>query len=116
MPPSEEQTYPNPELLAARSGDFNSPTDYRAKHGATARTFAGVICGMIAGALIPSALASGCLFYFPDDKQKAVAWIFLWGEPWAIRVVASWASAVGAGFITGIIARRRGRLLAAIAA
>lgn len=87
-----------------------------AKHRSASRAFAAVICGIIAGALIPSALASGCLFYFPDERQKAVGWIFLWGEHWAIRVAASWASAAGAGFITGIIARRRGRLLAAVAA
>lgn len=116
MPPSEDQSSLNPELFAPRSDDLNSPTAYRAKHGATARAFAGVICGIIAGALIPSALASGCLSYFPEERQRAAGWIFLWGEHWAIRVVASWASAAGAGFITGIIARRRGRLLAAIAA
>jgi len=113
MHPSENQSL---ELFAPNSDDLNPCNEYSAKHGATSRVFAAVICGIIAGALIPSALASGCLFYFPDERQRAAAWIFLWGEHWAIRVVASCASAAGAGFITGIIARKRGRLLAAIAA
>src|SRR5689334_21845455 len=112
MSPSEERSLVSPQLFASLSADLNSSSSYKEKHGPISRAFAGIICGIIAGALIPSALASGCLFYFPDERQTASGWIFLWGEHWAIRAAASWLSAVGAGFITGIIARRRGRLLA----
>lgn len=91
-------------------------TTHVAKHGSTSRAFAAILCGVIAGLLIPGALANGCLSYFPEERRSGASWIFLWGEHWAIRVFASWASAVGAGFIAGVVARQRGRLWAGIAA
>lgn len=116
MNPSEEQ-------LPAERGEnasellFDEPTTtVVAKHGYTSRAFAAVICGVLAGMLIPGALASGCLFYFPDERHSSASWLFLWGEHWAIRVAASWASAIGAGFIAGMVARQRGRIWAGIAA
>ncbi len=87
-----------------------------AKHGPTSRAFAAVICGVLGGMLIPSALANGCLFYFPDERHSGTPWLFRWGEHWALRVFASWASAFGAGFIAGVVARQRGRIWAGVAA
>jgi len=116
MNPSEEQLPVEHDENATELLFEEPTTTIVAKHGSTSRAFAGVICGIIAGVLIPGALANGCRFYFPEEMQAGTAWTFLWGEHWAIRVVASWASAAGAGFITGIIARRKGRLLAGIAA
>src|SRR6266496_2936994 len=87
-----------------------------AKHGSISRAFAGVICGVVAGMLIPGALASGCLFYFPEEKHADATWLFLWGEHWAIRVFASWVSAIGAGFVAGLVARQRGQIWAGVAA
>src|SRR5438128_2201294 len=73
----------------------DEPTkDKIARHGPTSRAFAAVICGVAAGMLIPGALASGCLFYFPEERNSGTPWLFLWGEHWAIRVLASWASAI----------------------
>ncbi len=96
---------------------FDQPTTtVVAKHGPTARAFAAVICGVLAGMLIPGALANGCLFYFPEERHSGAPWLFFWGEHWAIRVLASWASAIGAGFIAGMVARQRGRIWAAVAA
>ena len=66
--------------------------------------------------LIPGALANGCSFYFPEERQSGNTWLFLWREHWAIRVLASWASASGAGFIAGMVARQRGKVWAGIAA
>jgi hypothetical protein len=66
--------------------------------------------------LIPGALANGCLFYFPEERHAGAAWLFLWGEHWAIRVLASWISAIGAGFIAGMVARQRGQVWAGITA
>src|SRR6266704_1339635 len=43
-----------------------------AKHGSISRAFAGVICGVVAGMLIPGALANGCLFYFPEERHANV--------------------------------------------
>jgi hypothetical protein len=86
------------------------------KHGPVSRAFAAVICGVVAGMLISGALANGCMVYFSEERYSGAAWLFLWGEHWAIRVLASWASAIGAGFIAGMVARQRGQIWAGIAA
>src|SRR5260221_11671004 len=99
-------------LGAAELLDDQPTTAGVAKHGRTSRAFAAVICGVLAGMLIPGALANGCLLYFPDETHSGTIWLFLWGEHWAIRVLASWASAISAGFIAGMVARQGGRIWA----
>lgn len=116
MDPSEEQSPAKGDENAPLFSSEQPTRKAVAKHGSTSRAFAAVICGIIAGILIPSALANGCLFYFPEERHAGATWSFLWGEHWAIRVLASWSSAIGAGFIAGIIARRRGKLWAGVAA
>jgi hypothetical protein len=86
------------------------------RHGPGSRAVAAVVCGILAGMLISGALANGCSFYFPEERHAGTTWLFLWGEHWAIRVLASWASAYGAGFVAGIVARQRGKVWAGIAA
>jgi hypothetical protein len=116
MNPSDEQFPLDREEGSIELLSDKSTTTDGAKHGLTSRAFATIICGVVAGMLIPGALANGCLFYFPEGRHSGTSWLFLWGEHWAIRVLASWASAVGAGFIAGMIARQRGRIWAGIAA
>src|SRR5882762_9868789 len=79
------------------------------------RGFGAVVCGIIAGALIPGALQVGCSWHFPDERYSGTWGLFLWGEHWALRAVASWAAAGCAGFIAGAVARRQGAVLGAIA-
>jgi hypothetical protein len=56
---------------------FDQPTTtIVANHGPTSRAFAAVICGVLAGMLIPSALANGCSFYFPEEKYVGTPWVF----------------------------------------
>ena len=86
------------------------------RHGPVSRAVAAVVCGIVVGMLVSGALANGCSFYFPEERRAGTTWLFLWGEHWAIRVLASWASAYGAGFIAGMVARQRGRGWAGIAA
>ena len=115
MNPVENQFPANPdEGVTELHGDQPTPVD--AKHGRISRAVAAVICGVVAGVLIPGGLANGCLFYFPEERNAGTAWRFLWGEHWAIRVLASWVSAIGAGFIAGMVARQRGQIWAGIAA
>lgn len=109
LPLEGSQTRPEP-------GNDESSDSAVPRHGPVSRAAAAVICGIVAGMFIPGAFANGCLFYFPEERQSGNVWLFLWGEHWAIRVLASWASAYGAGFIAGIVARQRGRVWAGIAA
>ena len=96
--------------------DGQSAASVAARHGPASRAVAAVVCGVVAGILTPGALANGCSFYFPEERHSGSVWLFLWGEHWAIRVVASWASAYTAGFIAGLVVRQRGKLWAGIAA
>ena len=115
---SSEEQFPADRDESAAELPFDEPkTTVLAKHrGPISRAFGAVICGGGAGILISGALANGCLFYFPEERQAGTAWLFLWGEHWAIRVLASWISAIGSGFIAGMVARQRGRIWAGIAA
>jgi hypothetical protein len=98
------------------SPGFQSTAAGVVRHRPALRAFGAVVCGIIAGALIPSALAGGCSFFFPAERTEGDTWLFFWGEHWAMRVLASWASSYGAGFIAGMVARRRGMVWAGIAA
>ena len=66
--------------------DDQPATSDLAKYGPFSRAFAAVICGVVAGMLIPGALANGCLFFFPEERLSGTPWLFLWGEHWAIMI------------------------------
>lgn len=89
---------------------------YKDRHGMVARGISAVLCGILAGILIPNAMEVGFLYNFPQEKEQEMWGLFLWGEHWALRVTTGWASAIGAGFITGIVARKKAVILAGIAA
>lgn len=73
-----------------------------------------IIVGVIAGALLSMAIGAGLQHRFPDEFKSAT-WGVLWGEHWFLRALASMISSAWAGFLTGIIAREKGKLLAIIA-
>ncbi len=99
---------PEEELdVAARGGD---------PHGTVMRGVAAVCAGIVAGALLPSSLEDGFSHGFPGEREQAIWTTFFWGEHWALRAVASWLATLGAGLLVGVLARRRGALLAAVAA
>jgi hypothetical protein len=59
---------------------------------------------------------SVCPIISGRNSNQALGERFFWGEHWALRVVASWAAAIGAGYLAGLAARRRGRIIALISA
>jgi len=87
----------------------------RVRHGLIARGIGAVILGIIVGTLLPAAFQVGISYHFPDEKEAQTWGFILWGEHWAIRVVVSWAGIVAAGFIVGLVARKKGSMLAALA-
>lgn len=85
------------------------------RYGLAARGSGAVTIGIIVGALLPVAFQIGISFHYPDEKQENTWGFFLWGEHWAIRVVLSWIGTVAAGFLVGLVARRKGNILATLA-
>lgn len=78
------------------------------------RAFGAVLSGFLAGMMIPQSLQTGVQLWFPDE---IATWnVFFWGEHWIVRIIASWAAAIGAGVVAGAIARRRGAVVGALAA
>ena len=78
------------------------------------RKFFAIITGVTAGALLSMAIGTGLLRRFPDEFKSAT-WGVLWGEHWFLRALASMICSAWAGFITGIIAREKGKILAIVA-
>ena len=86
------------------------------RYGLIARGTGAVIFGIIVGALLPAAFHVGISYHFPDEKEAQTWGLLLWAEHWAVRVVASSAGTVVAGFIVGLVARHKGGILSALAA
>lgn len=78
------------------------------------RKFFATIVGIIAGALLSMAIGAGLKHRFPDEFALDT-WDILWGEHWFLRALASMISSACAGYIVGIIAREKGKILAVIA-
>ena len=86
------------------------------RYGLVTRGIGAITFGIIVGSLLPSAFQVGISYHFPDEKDAQTWGLLLWGEHWAIRVVASWAGTVVAGFIVGLVARHKGGILSVLAA
>lgn len=86
------------------------------RYGFLPRGLGALVCGVLAGVLIPGALQVGFSYAFPDERGLEAWTLLLWGEHWALRVIGSWAGTLGAAFLAGMVARRRGSLLASLAA
>ena len=76
------------------------------------RGAAAVVLGVITGAFLSVALQVGLYFNFPEEQASHLWGTFFWGDHWALRVAASLAAAVGAGYVAGLVARSRGRMVA----
>jgi len=78
------------------------------------RKFFAIITGVIVGALLSMAIGAGLQHRFPDEF-KSFSWgVLLWGEHWFLRALAFLLSSACAGFVTGVIGREKGNLLAII--
>jgi hypothetical protein len=85
------------------------------RHKVVWRTAGSVVLGVIVGLFLSAALQVGLLFHFPEDRVSSPWGVFFWGQHWALRVAASWTATIGVGYVTGMVARQRGRTLAIIA-
>jgi hypothetical protein len=74
-----------------------------------------VISSAIAGLLFSMAIGVGLQHRFPDEFKSFNWGALLWGEHWFLRTLASLVSSAWAGFIAGVIGRKKGKLLAVIA-
>lgn len=94
--------------------DFSPPgvTPWAAKHGAVARSVGAVLTGVVAGPFLVNAIGAGAGLLFREKGWGVAAW----GEHWAVRVVASWVATAGAGYVTGLVSRRWGAVLATASA
>ncbi len=75
------------------------------------RKFFAIITGIMAGLFLCLAINAGCHFRFPDEIDWGA---LFWGEHWFIRALASLICSAGGGFVTGIIGREKGKILAII--
>ena len=72
------------------------------------RVFFGILCGVLAGALLSSSMSAGLYYRFPDEFSTNAWGVFIWGEHWFIRAIVSVICAFWAGFISGLISRKNG--------
>lgn len=74
------------------------------------RKFLAILCGFIASLFLLLSITYGLQYRFPEEAATP----FTWGEHWFLRALVSAICAAWAGFITGLIARKRGGILACI--
>jgi len=73
-----------------------------------------IISGALAGWLLSMAIGAGLQHRFPDEFKSFNWGVLLWGEHWFLRALVSLISSAWAGFITGVIARQKGKTFAII--
>ena len=81
------------------------------------RIVGAVVSGALAGALMSLALSDGVSNFYFARKET---WMeegprLFWGGHWLLRLIASLAATVWAGFIAGVVARRHGGRVAVAA-
>jgi hypothetical protein len=86
------------------------------RHDNLLRRIGGAIFGTFIGALLSTAFSTGLFYHFASEPNVQRWGLFLWGEHWAVRVVASLAATLCAGYAAGVIARRHGQPTATFAA
>ncbi len=87
---------------------------HRDRYAGFIRTTAGVTSGIIAGVLLVNSIQVGVAFALREDQTD---WdVLQWADHWMWRGIASLVATGVAGFIAGMIARRRGRLVGSFAA
>ncbi len=84
-------------------------------HTFAGRAFGALVCGVLAGTLLPNSMQVGLQFTVGGSEDTSAWSGMFWGEHWVVRALASIVSTGVAGFLTGVVARRYGRRLAAIA-
>jgi hypothetical protein len=99
------------EALAETSEDTVLASQ-RDRYAAIVRGTGAVISGLIAGVLLVSSIQVGVAFALGEDQLE---WNTLeWNDHWMWRGAASLAATSAAAFIAGMIARRRGQLIASL--
>lgn len=76
----------------------------------------GAICGLLASWSLSNAIQVAAEYYHAAEAPFDYWGVALWGEHWRLRGLASLAAAVWGGFIAGLVARRRGALVAVLGA
>ena len=74
-----------------------------------------IICDVLAGSLLSSAIGSGLRYRFPDEFESLDWGALIWGEHWFLRAVVTILCTFWAGFMAGLIGREKGKFLAIIA-
>jgi hypothetical protein len=88
---------------------------YRDRYGPIVRGAASILAGALAGVLLISSLEAGVGLAL--EGQTRSEWNLLtWGSHWAWRAAASATATALAGFVTGVVARRRGTLFGSLSA
>ena len=81
-----------------------------------ARLVGAVVSGVLAGAMMSSAIMGGAEYYYSNENPDANWGLLFWGEHWLLRGFASITAAIWGSFIAGVIARSRGGVIAILAA
>jgi len=80
------------------------------------RKICAVLCGILAGFLLLNSITSGLELRFAQEVREQPWGMLIWGDHWFLRALTSVICTAWAGFIAGLIGRRRGSILALIAA
>src|SRR5437667_4780113 len=76
----------------------------------------GTCLGIVVGLLVSDALQTGAAYAFPEEQARDTWQRFLWGEHYGLRVLSSLVATAAGGSVAGLVARRRGFLVGALAA
>jgi hypothetical protein len=103
----ETATDPGPTVTAERV----EPTHVQPRWRRMRLIFA-VLCGVVAGVLVPNSLQVGARWFFSAPDEWGM---LFWEEHWIVRPVASVLAAAAAAFVAGAVARRAGTVVALLA-
>ena len=77
------------------------------------RIIGAILCGIIAGILLISAIDRGAYLYFVEKEKE---WNSFTWDNWFIRTLASIIASSWGAFIAGLISRTKGKLVGVISA
>jgi hypothetical protein len=86
------------------------------RYAGVIRNSGAIVCGWIAGILLPGSLQVGVGFAVEGQGNPSGWTVLLWGDHWAWRAVASILATGGAAFLAGMVGRRAGGRLGLAAA
>jgi hypothetical protein len=78
------------------------------------RFLGAIVFGTTIGLFVAAALEVGLRYHYPEEQESTPWGLLFWGEHWALRVAASSVATIVAGYTTGLVARKHGKILAVI--